>query len=272
MAEIDAVKLSTNGPVTQATLVDDFVRIGVSSGMTLLVHSPLSSMGWVCGGAVTLIHALDAVLGKDGTLVMPAYSTHLSNPADWKNPPVDESWWQTIRDTMPPFDPVGTPSRHLGIIPECFRTQPGVLRSQHPQLSFAAWGKHAGLIVNDHALSYALGEQSPLARLYDLGASVLMIGVGHNANTSLHLAEYRARYASKPTINCQGPVTENGKRKWLSFEDIDIDSDDFPEIGKAYEQSGAVCSRGKVGYAESILVPQQPIVDFAAEWIEKHRV
>lgn len=272
MAEIDAIKLSTNGPVTQVTLVDDLVRIGVSSGMTLLVHSSLSSMGWVCGGAVTVIHALETVLGKEGTLIMPTHSADLSDPAGWSNPPVDKSWCQTVRNTMPAFDANMTPTRGMGAISECFRKQTGVVRSQHPQVSFAAWGKHADMIINDHSLSYSLGEKSPLAKIYELKGSVLMIGVGHDANTSLHLAEYRAGNASKTTKCCGAPITENEKRKWASFEDIDWDEEDFPEIGKAYEQSGGVYSRGKVGYAESILVPQQKIVDFAIEWIEKHRV
>ena len=95
MAEIDAIKSSTNGPVTEARLVDDLACIGVSSGMKLLVHSSLSSMGWVCGGAVTVVHALETVLGEKGTLIMPTHSGDLSNPAEWENPLVDESWWQT---------------------------------------------------------------------------------------------------------------------------------------------------------------------------------
>lgn len=272
MAEIDAIIISTNGPVTEAGLVDDLIRIGVSSGMVLLVHSSLSSMGWVCGGAVAVIHALETVLGKSGTLVMPAHSGELSNPAEWENPSVDESWWQTIRDAMPSFDADMTPTRGMGAIAECFRGQTGVLRSQHPQLSFTAWGKHASLIVNDHSLSYGLGEKSPLAKIYELGGSILMMGIGYDSNTSLHLAEYRADYAFKAIKSCQGPVTENGKRKWVSFEDVDEASEDFSEIGKAYEQGGGVFSEGKIGYAESILVPQREIVDFATEWMGKYRV
>ena len=96
MAEIDAIRSSTNGPVTETILIYDLKHIGVSPGMVLLVHSSLSSMGWVCGGAVSVIRALETVLGDQGTLIMPTHSGDLSNPEEWNNPPVNESWWQTI--------------------------------------------------------------------------------------------------------------------------------------------------------------------------------
>ena len=68
MSEWDAIKISINGPVTLTTLIDNLENIGVQAGMTLLVHSSLSAMGWVCGGAVAVIQALEAVLTSTGTL------------------------------------------------------------------------------------------------------------------------------------------------------------------------------------------------------------
>jgi len=69
--------------------------------MILIVHSSLSSLGWVCGGAPSVIQALENILTDDGTLIMPSHSGNLSAPKDWMNPPVTEAWFETIRKEMP---------------------------------------------------------------------------------------------------------------------------------------------------------------------------
>ncbi|MEP7285354.1 MAG: AAC(3) family N-acetyltransferase [Chloroflexota bacterium] len=256
--------------VTQLSIAADLAALGVQPGMALVVHSSLKSIGWVNGGAVAVILALEQVLGAEGTLVMPTHSADLSEPANWVNPPVPESWWDTIRATMPAYDSALTPSFRVGVIPETFRKQTGVLRSANPDASFAAWGKHAQQIVSDHALAPLFGEHSPLARVYDLNGWVLLLGVDHNRNTSLHVAEGRAKIPHG-TIHLGSPMMVDGVRQWVPFDDIDWDDSDFVELGADFARDTGLQREGKIGQANALLMPQRDLIDYAVHWLEGHR-
>lgn len=266
MNEKDVIQL-TPMPRTRISIARDLRALGVEAGMTLEVHSSLSQLGWVCGGPVAVVQALMDVLTQEGTLMMPTHSSNYTDPAQWRNPPVPEEWWPIIYEQMPAFDPHTAPSWLMGQIAETFRTSPGVLRSDHPMDSFAAWGRYAHTLTANHSLDNGLGEQSPLGRLYDLHGHVLLLGVGYNRCTSFHLAEYRA---SAPQLVEQGsPIWENGQRVWKIYQDIELDDDQFPALGMAFEGTGLV-KTAKVGSAECKLFPQRPAVDFACEWL-KHK-
>lgn len=271
MGELDVVRKTERGPATVDSLAASLRALGVTSGQLLLVHSSLSSLGWVSGGPVAVILALEQVLGTEGTLVMPTHSGDLSDPALWEDPPVPESWWETIRRTMPAYDGDLTPSRGMGIIAETFRKQRGVIRSGHPQVSFAARGAMAESVTSGHALDYGLGEDSPLGRIYHLKGLVLLLGVGHATNTSLHLAEYRAAYPGKRESKNHAPIMLAGRREWVTARDIELDCSDFERIGESFERSTGKVRRGRVGDAVAQLMPQRDLVDSAAAWMEQHR-
>jgi aminoglycoside 3-N-acetyltransferase len=270
VGEPDVIAGARRGPVTVEMLVADFSSLGVERGMTLLLHSSLSSLGWVCGGPQAVVEALLTVLGRGGTLVVPTHSGNNSDPAAWVAPPVPESWWPVIRSSMPAFDRHLTPTRRMGAIPDCVLRHPEAHRSAHPQVSFAAVGHHAVEITSGHGLDELLGITSPLGRVYDLEGSVLLLGVGHDRNTSLHLAEYLADWPSKHTHERRAAVLVDGQRRWVTFTSLAIDADDFPVVGSAFEATGST-RRRPVGHAPAALMAQRPLVDFAARWMTAHR-
>jgi aminoglycoside 3-N-acetyltransferase len=270
MSEEDTVKRTRGMPATVDSLVSDLSSLGVRPGMILLVHSSLSSLGWVVGGPVAVILALEQILGPKGTLVMPTF-TGLSDPARWKEPPVPKTWWRKIRESMPPFDPELTPTRDMGVVPECFRNQKGVVRSSHPQVSFAARGPRAQAVIKNHPLNYPFGEGSPLSRIYDRNGYVLLLGTDHSNDTSLHLAEHRAKAPRKRPIKDSAPIMIKGRRRWVQYQDIQLDHSDFNLIGAAFERETGHVAKGPVGCADAMLMPQRALVDFAKDWIERNR-
>lgn len=268
MSEKEAIE-QVDDPITVSSLATDLRETGIRAGDTVLVHSSLTSLGWVCGGAPTVIDALQEVVTDAGTLVMPTHTTQYSDPADWSNPPVPDKWVEQIHESMPPFRPAVTPTRGMGAIPECFRNYPDVIRSDHPEVSFAAWGAKAEVIVTDHRLDYSLGEHSPLAHVYEQDGDILLLGVGHDSNTSLHLAEYRAD-VSKESVTSSAPIIENDRRVRMEYEDIEIDSEDFTDLGADFERRVG-STEEIVGAADTKLMSQRAIVDFAVDWFEANR-
>ncbi|MEV0281120.1 AAC(3) family N-acetyltransferase [Streptomyces sp. NPDC050610] len=256
------------GPLcTRDSLAADLSRAGIQAGETLLVHSSLSSLGWVCGGPSTVVRALLDVLGPEGTLVVPTHSGENSDPSLWSNPPVPEAWWAAIRASMPAYDARITPSFGIGIIPETVRNWPGAVRSAHPQTSFAAVGPLGSAIVDGHALDCRLGERSPLARLEEAGARILLLGADFESCTAFHLAE--CRVPAPEVDNSFAAMTPQGRR-WMTVRDTGISGERFDELGADFEKERPVV-RGTVGAADARLFPLADAVAYARTWITRHR-
>jgi len=205
---------STRVPATRQSLVSDLRALDLEIGEIVVVHSSLSALGWVVGGAQTVVEALLEAVGPTGTLVMPTHSGSLSDPANWQNPPVPESWIETIRSNMPAFDADLTPTRGMGQIVECFRHHPSTRRSDHPTASFAANGPAAERIVGSHPLTPELGETSPLGRLYELDARVLLRGCPRRSARSGGGADRRelTRWIERVVSARPGPSSREPER------------------------------------------------------------
>lgn len=142
--------------------------LGIKEGDTLLVHSSLSALGYVEGGAQTVIEALLLAVGTNGTLLMPAHSKPFSN-------------------TQPYIFSLQHTRTHVGIIPETFRTRSDTLRSIHPTHSVCAVGKHAKELTYRHEQDTTpVGPCSPYRLLPAYNAKILMLGCGLNPNTFMH--------------------------------------------------------------------------------------
>lgn len=254
--------------ITPSQLVADFESLGIKAGMTLLVHSSLKSVGEVCGGPVAVILALEELLTTEGTLVMPTFNTNLTDPARWQMPPIYPEQIPSVLAEMPVFDVNLTPTRKMGCVSETFRKQEGVIRSPHPHLSFAAWGKNAEYLCNEHHFKFGLSYESPLGRIHELGGHVLLLGVDHDRNTSLHLAEYSAR-PSRNIVLEKAPIFANGKRQWIEFEELDFDDSDFLQIGKSFEKKSDHFRNGKIGNADAKLMSQRHLVEFARTYMSQ---
>lgn len=257
-------------PLSTQSLADELRRCGLAEGQTIIAHMAMGKLGWVIGGAQAVLTAFLDVLGERGTLMMPTHTLDNTDPAEWQHPPVPESWWQYIRDHMPAYDPLRTPTKDMGAVPELLRTVPGAIRSSHPMTSFAAIGANAHYLIDNHPLEDETGDRSPIGKLYDLDGHVLLLGVEHWNNTSLHLAEQRANFPGKGTIKTGCAMLVDGKRRWVDLELFQTYGDDFGQIGVAFDRAYDIQVH-KIKNAEVRFFKQRLVVDFAVDWIEKHR-
>jgi aminoglycoside 3-N-acetyltransferase len=228
-----------------------------------MVHCALGRVGYVIGGPATLIRALLDVLGPEGTLVMPAESPQAADPAAWNDPRVLAEWHATIREHLPEFDALTTPTT-MGALAEAFRTFPGTLRSNHPLVSVCANGAAAAPITAEHSLEFCEGRGTPFEKLYDQDASVLLLGVGFNRCTTLHYAE--SLVPARRTTISRYPLLEGGVRRWVEKPDMASDrGEHFPEVGRRFFAQGQV-RVGRIGAADCMLFSNRKLVDFAREY------
>ena len=247
---------------SKEALKDQLQQLGINSGDSLMVHSSLKSMGWIAGGAQAVVEALIETLTEAGTLIMPAQSTDNSDPVYWMEPPVPENWHQPIRDELPAFDPFLSGMRGMGKIAECFHRHPLTIRSPHPSHSFIAWGSQAADWMSEQPIDDSFGKRSPLAKMMQANVKILLIGVGFDSCTALHYAEFVQDH--RVTSPQGAAILLDGKRVWQTYDCVEMDSDRFPEIAKAFPGN---IVEGSLGQAQIRLVEMKPLVEFGIDWL-----
>jgi aminoglycoside 3-N-acetyltransferase len=220
--------------ISQPHLLRQLLDIGVRPGGVLLVHCAFSQVKPVEGGPAGLITALQSALGPLGTLVMPSMTDEDDHP----------------------FDPARTPCLHLGVVAHTFWQCPQVRRSHNPH-AFAARGPQAERITAAHPITLPHGLDSPVGRVYELGGQVLLLGVGHGDNTTIHLAEALAgvRYRRQAYVT----ISDQGRPTRLAYAEIDHCCQNFVRVDDWLAAEHAQ-RRGPIGHAEARLMQAQDVV------------
>jgi len=213
---------------TRETLRAGLRELGLVEGDTVWVHSSFKSLGSVEGGAGTVVAAFEDIVGPRGLIAMPSF-----NLVSWE-------------DRTKTWGVETTPST-VGWITEFFRKMPGTYRSDHCSHSVAARGEQSEKLVSGHLLreglrsrwdrgcwGYVFGTNSPMWKLYQREAKVIMLGVDYESATYTHIAEclYRARH-----------LDSNGKQGDHPFTNL-------TRVGEFWEEVGDI-NYAKVGDATS---------------------
>jgi aminoglycoside N3'-acetyltransferase len=218
--------------------------LGVRQGGVLVVHTSFRAVRPVEGGPLGLIAALRDALGPDGTLVLPSGTG----------------------DDDEPFDPRSTPVRaDLGILPELFWHQPGVLRGNHFD-GFAATGPRAAEIVSAPLKLPPSSPGSPISVIHELDGQVLLLGVGHDSNTMLHLAELMG--GAPYRVPHHYTAIENGRPVRIDYGENDHCCQRFALMDPELRAAGLQAD-GPVGYAQARLARAQDIVRIAVELLAR---
>ena len=225
--------------ICKAELVRQLAELGVTPGDVLLVHTSFRAVGPIEGGPLGLIAALSEALGPEGTLVMPSWSGSDDEP----------------------FDPRLSPaSSDLGIVADLFWRLPDVRRSDHLQ-AFAASGPLAQAILADPLPLPPHIPESPVGRVHDHDGKVLLLGVGHDANTALHLAELIAKVPYRTPSYCT--VLEGGRRRRIDYGENDHCCAHFALADDWLRREG-LQREGRVGHGQARLMRSRDLVRLAA--------
>ena len=266
-------------PLTRTELTRELRAIGVEPGQVLMLHTRLSALGYVIGGADSVLLALQQALGPTGTVIA---------LASWDQAPPDDDrgWSPAVREAYfsdpPAFDPmVSACARYVGRLPERIRTWPGALRSDHPEASFVALGPQAAWLTKDQPNDHAYGPGSPLSKVVDANGAILMLGAPLETITMLHYAEELAEVQDKRLVHYAAPVRTSGGIRWLEIDDIDTSRGAFPYEDVVGDQDGfeviaeealsaGIGRAASIGESRSVLFAARELVAFAVAWMEKH--
>ncbi len=233
---------------------------------TIVLHSAPRALGYVAGGVDAVVDAVLAALGPERTLLWPTFTAQLTDPSQWAHPPAPRERWSAIRDELPDFDPARTTPRKMGRLAEQLLHRPSVVRSAHPAESVAAIGPRAEWLVRPHPLDDPMGPRSPWARLVELDARVVLIGVGFERCSIVHHGERLADPPYLPVCAYATFVRIDGERRWIEVESGAGCSEGFGAIEGPLRAASAIEDL-RIGAAAARVVSARAVVRVAQEML-----
>lgn len=239
-----------------------------------MAHASVRAIGEVAGGPDEIHLAIKDAITLEGTLVMYASCPRYYDEVGRGNLTPDEE--SHVLESLPAWDATSARSaRDNGVLVEFFRTWPGSVVNDHVA-RFVAWGKHAGFLFSEQPWDFAFGKGSALERFTALDGRILLLGSDHDNVTYLHYAEHIADFPDKRIARFKVPVLVDGKREWREM--LEVDTGDkahgnwpdrfFARIVDDYlDESGN--RGGKVGGAQSYLIPARALLDDAIQEMER---
>lgn len=238
---IHGILFGMSTAVTPSALATQLLDLGVEPGSVLVVHSSFRAIRPVEGGPQGVIDALVDAAGPQGTIVMPSW------PGDDDNP----------------FDPNAPSAADLGVIADTFWRQPGAVRSDHP-FTFAARGPEARRITSDSLPIPPHRLESAIGRAWELDAQILLLGVGHDSNTTIHLAEVLGGAPYRAPKHVTHPV--DGRPVRIEYGENDHCCQRFT-LADSWLRERGLQREGAVGHGHARLMRSRDVIDVVVEQV-----
>jgi len=249
---------SNEGKISPEELTQGFTDAGVREGESVMLHASLESMGTIDGGAAMVIHRLLRVIGKDGTLLMPTFtsiSRHSPTHNDFTEP---NCWCGGSEDRHVPFIPELQPDKQIGAIAYRLCSWPNSRRSKHPGYSFVAVGRHADEIISEIKLDDPL---LPIKKLQKYDPIILTIAVNLTAVTAIHLAENRK---PRSKLVDERALTMMRGRTWVNIRGLPC-ANGFQKLTNQLNPRTAA----KIGLAKAEIYSMKGLIDRARSILKR---
>jgi aminoglycoside 3-N-acetyltransferase len=260
-------------PQTRSQLASALTNLGLRPDDVVMVHASVRAVGPVFGGPDQIHLAIEDVVGPGGAMMM--YVGCELGFDDVGRGFLSAETEADLLAHLPAFDfQTARANRDFGALAELFRSWPGTVCSEAVGPRMAARGGKATWITAGAPWNYGFGRGSPLEKLCEADGRVLLLGSDPDEVTLLHLAEHIGEFP-KTVTRYRTPIMRDGERVWIACEEFNSGDggvnpnwpdEFFAEIVEDFiecHDGTALCRRGKVGNADSVLLNAAKLVEHA---------